>query len=214
MEGPMKRTTALTCLLLLLPQAGCKPLLYPVARAFGGPSEGELKNCRLAFDGLKASISKARIVVFPALNPTGRRSAPFSGTGEVLAAALREQGAVGARMAEGPADLTATRLGSNQMRYTWERARAWGEWVRTSHLEGDYFLFVEILEGPPGKVAGIQAYVVDASGQAAYVHLMNSHHFKGQPPQDAGAACELAEKGLFRHLQMMADAFFPPYGVG
>jgi len=63
----MKLRPILLTLLCLPAIQGCKPMLYPVARAFGGPSEGELKLRRAAFDRLKATRATAKILVYPAL---------------------------------------------------------------------------------------------------------------------------------------------------
>ena len=47
--------------------AGTEIFLYPVARAFGSPSESELARCRVAFKQLQTGFEKSRVVVMPVL---------------------------------------------------------------------------------------------------------------------------------------------------
>ena len=201
--------------LLLLPAIqGCTAMVYPLARAFGSPSEGELKRCRAAFERLKAGRSTARIVVYPAADPVSMRQDAFPGTAALMEEQLRVKGWTNCTTAPAAPAVNPMPLGHNQLRYAWNRAHACGQWVRTAKPEGDFHLFVEILSSPSGNIIGIQCYVLDASGQVAYERLLNSHHFGTNPPQNPEAACQRILRGFLNNLERPADSIFPPYGVG
>lgn len=205
----------LLLLLLLLPvMQGCKFLLYPAARAFGGPSEGELKRCRTAFDRLKAGRANHRLKLYPTVDPLGRWKQGYPETPDVLAQQLRVTGWQSCSITTTLPGVEPTPLGHNQMRYSWNRARAYGAWVASAHPEGDFHLFTEVLSHPSGAVIGIHLYVVDASGQLAFQRLMNSHHFGGNVPADPLAAALRILRIFMRDIDRPADEVFPPYGVG
>ena len=212
LTGPA--TVTLLALLFLAGVPACKPMLYPAARAFGSPSEGELKKCRTAFIRLKDARATARIVVYAAIDPVGTRKDPFAGTAELLAEQLKEKGWTHCSCASGVPSVQPTPLLRNQLRYTWSRAHLYGRWVETTRPEGDFFLFLEVLAPPANGIIGIQCYVVDASGQVAYARLMNSHHFGGTTPKDPETACRLILRAFLRDLERRAEEVFPPYGVG
>jgi hypothetical protein len=197
-------------LLLSLGLVGCKPLLYPVARAFGSPSEGELARCRRAFERLKARESASRVVVYPVSDPRGRG---LEGATEAAARTVEILGSTGCRSAAEVPPVPPLPLGSNQMRYVWNRAHAYEAWVRQARPAGDFFLFLEVMQAPSGEVMGCHIYVVDASGQIAYTRLMNSHHF-GNTLSGPTAACERLSRQLLLDLKKPANQVFPPYGVG
>jgi hypothetical protein len=201
--------------LILLPIIqGCTVMVYPFARAFGSPSESELKQCRVAFERLKAGRFTVRTVVYPAADPVGMRKDAYPGTAVLMAEQLRAKGWTNCTTAPTTPPVEPRRLGANQLRYAWNRAHAYGQWVRTARPEGDFHLFVEILSDPSGNIIGIQAYVLDASGQVAYERLLNSHQFGGNPPKNPEAACQLILRVLLNHLDQADPCIFPPYGVG
>jgi hypothetical protein len=188
-------------------------MLYPLARAFGGPSEGQLKRCRAAFERLKAQKGTARIVVHSALDPRPL-GAWDPGTAEQLAALMREKGMANAVAAPAPQGVEPLPLGGNQMRYAWTRARAYGDWIRKTRPEGDFFMIVEMFHQPAGEIVGLQVYVLDRMGDIAYLRLMNSHHFQRPSLPGPQEAITLLH-GLFqRGLTRQAEEQFPPYGVG
>lgn len=188
-------------------------MLYPAARAFGSPSEGELRKCRAAFARLKAELPTARLVVFPACDPTGSKPGWNPEAGAAMAALLKSRCAAAAPSGLQPAVPPEPYKG-NQLRYLWNRARAYGQWLRQARPAGDFFCFVEIAAGPHGEAFGLQLYLLDAEGQVAYLRLMNSHHFGGNPPVGPQAACELLAQCLARDLALEPETVFPPYGVG
>jgi hypothetical protein len=210
----MKPATFLFASLLLAPQPACKVLLYPAARAFGAPSERDLKACRLACERLKASPAAARLVVFPARNPV--RVDPQIGpdSASLLLAKLQAGGFGNAVLATADPGLPVTPYGGNQLRYSWDRARAYGAWIKQARPEGEFFFFAEVAAGPSGRVNGLHAYVLDAEGTVAYHRLMNSHHF-GQPgPAGQAEALELLVKHFLKDLPRPALELFPKWGVG
>ena len=210
----MSIRTLLLPLLLLAGIQACKPMMYPLARAFGSPSEGELKKCRAAFDRLKTGQATLRLKLYPALDPVGHRKSGYPGTTAVQADLLAAKAWSHCSAADALPGVAATPLGSNQMRYSWNRARAYGAWVASAHPEGDFHLFTEVLSHPSGAVIGIHLYVVDASGQLAFQRLMNSHHFGGNVPADPLAAALRILRIFMRDIDRPADEVFPPYGVG
>lgn len=201
------------CLVLLLLAApGCKPMLYPLARAFGGAPESELKLRRAAFDRLKARQATARIRVAPVLDPR-RDQPPASDTAAGLVAQLQADGWAGASALAAAPAVAPTPLGRNQLRYLQTRAGAYSAWVKAARPEGDYLVVVEVLSGS-GGIGGIQCYVLECSGQVAYLCLQNSHHFGAHRPADAQAAGQLALRLLARDLQRKPEEVYPPWGVG
>lgn len=207
----MRHVPALLALLLMTAPA-CKPLLYPAARAFGSPAESYLKDCRAAFERLQAGRSTLRLVVHPAADP--RRPQAYPGTAEQAVARLRNAGWARCEAATDPPPVASTPLGHNQLRYLWTRARAYRQWAAAEHPAGEALLCLEVFAGPTGEIAGAHLYVIEPSGQVAYVRLMNSHHFGPHPPAGAGEAVALLVKAFLRDLQRRSDEVFPPYGVG
>jgi len=193
---------------------GCQLMMYPCARAFGSPSENELKHCRTAFEHLKEGRTTARTVIYPAVNPMEEQPIALPGTASFMAELLRTNGWSNCTIATKSPAVAGPPLGHNQLRYLWNRAHNYSQWVRDSQPVGDFHLFVEILSAPSGKIIGIHCYVVDGTGQIANVRLSNSHHFGDEPPQDSEAACQFILKFLLHSLESPAEKVFPRYGVG
>ena len=189
-------------------------MLYPLARAFGSPTESELRKCRVAFDDLKARWATARVVVYAAGDPTGAREGGFAGTADLLAGRLREAGWAACSVAPAAAPVEPTPLEGNQLRYAWKRARAYAKWVQGARPGGDFLIFTEVLTSSAGGVVGIHMFVVEGDGEVAYQRLLNSHHFATSQPPDPAAACGLILQVFLRDLGKSADEVFPPYGVG
>lgn len=211
----MKIRTILLLLPLLLPLIqGCTAMAYPFARAFGSPSESELKQYRSAFARLQAGRLIARIVVYPATDPVGLRQEAYTGSAELMTEQLRAKGWTNCTTTSTPPPVEASPLGHNQLRYAWNRAHAYGQWVKTTRPEGDFHLFVEILSSSSNNIIGIHCYVLDAAGQVAYERLLNSHHFGRNTPRDAEAACQLILRGFLNNIDQPAERIFPAYGVG
>jgi len=162
---------------------------------------------------LQAQMGTSRVVVQPVM---------FVNQGERiwrrdLAEAIVQQSEAQTRakfeVASAAPTAAPTKFGHNQMRYTWERAAAYGQWVKDTHPAGD-FLWVCEIWGHEGKVAAIQVYVLDASGQIAYCRLYNSHQFGPNLPLAGDEPIKLLVKQLFKDLPRDPKQIFPPYGVG
>jgi hypothetical protein len=200
--------------------AGTEILLYPLARAFGGPRESELVKCREGFRHFQADFANRAITVFPVLSrpdysPANQSSAWSPDMAAALAAAIHRAARPGADpilrlQATAPA-VPATKFGHNQMRYLWSRGAAYARHIQSGRPAGNYFLFTEIYAFGE-YVSGIQVYVIDESGQIVYCRLFNSHHFGDHLPIN-GAYRQIA-RHLFQDLAKQAEEVFPPYGVG
>jgi len=194
--------------------SGCAVMLYPLARAFGSPSQGELQRCRYAFARFQATRATVTTVAYAPIDP---RSGARHG-GEAALAVLRERlpgVGVGRCVVAGvPPDVEPTPLGHNQLRYAWTRARLYAAWARDARPAGDFFVVVEILSAPSGEIVGVHGYVVERGGQVAFVRWLNSHSFGTGPPRDAAQACALILDRLQRSLARPAAESYPRYGVG
>lgn len=208
------RGRALVLGLLLLGGMGCKPMLYPLARAFGGASEGELKLRRVAFERFKTVHATARVGVYPAVDPVVPEHPIFPRTIGVGANVLLREGWQGCVSHSEPPPVPSAPLPRNQMRYVENRANAYAAWVKASKPAEDYVIVVEVLGRPSGPFAGMHCYVIEASGQVVYWRLMNSHHFKDHPPQNPAEAVRTMLQRLVEDLKKPADQVWPPYGVG
>src|ERR1017187_1298910 len=194
-------------------QAGTEMLLYPVARAFGSPSESELALCRVAFKQLQTDLCKSRVVVMPVLFADAGRC---QWRNDLAAVEMRELAARTSAKIEvttvEPKVASPPRF-HNQLRYLTKRSAVYRDWIKAAHPSGDYVLFTEIFGGG-GKVGAIQIYLFDSSGQIAYCRLLNSHQF-GPNLSLAGAdAVKLIVNTFFDNLKWDAKKLFPPYGVG
>lgn len=193
--------------------AGPAILMYPLARAFGSPSESELAKCRQAFAELQAGLGASRVAVVPVMFADGsQRSWRADLAASVIQQASSRTSARFETAAAAPTTFPA-KLGHNQLRYLWERAEVYGQWVRDARPPGDYVWICEIW-GHDGKVAAIHVYLLAATGQVAYCRLFNSHQFGPNLPLDDEAPIQLLVKQLFKDLPREPEKVFPPYGVG
>lgn len=200
--------------LLLLPfQQGCKPMLYPVALAFGSPTEGELAKRRVAFDHLKASCASARVLAYPLIDPSGQAPA-LPDTATFMAELLRARGWEHSMAASVAPGVAPTPLLRNQLRFVQTRAEAYAAWAKTLRADADFLVVVEALPGRDGSIRGVHCFVLEASGQVAYMRFLNSHSFGPEAPQAIKAACRLAVRTLLKDLQRPTIEVHPPYGVG
>ena len=193
-------------------QAGGEIFLYPLARAFGSPSEAELARCRQAFRQFQSNIGTSRVAVAPVFFVDGSR---HEWRPDLAEAVIREAGVLTAArfevLASAPV-VAPTELGHNQLRYLWKRATVYSDWVKAAHPAGDFVWVVEIW-GHDGKVGAIHAYVFDTSGQIAYCRLFNSHQFGPNLPI-GDEPIRLLVRRLFEDLKKDPEKIFPPYGVG
>ncbi len=210
----MKLRPLLLTLLVLPGTQGCKPMLYPVARAFGGPSESELKLRRAAFDRLKAARATAKVLVYPALRPAHPEREAYLATAGLAVELLQGYGWAHCQAASAPPTIPATPLMRNQLSYVQTRARAYSEWAKTARPEADFLVILEVLVRPEGGIVGVHCYVLEASGQVAYARQFNSHHFGASSIDLPANAVGFALRELSWDVQRPADQVHPPYGVG
>jgi hypothetical protein len=210
----MKFVPTLAGFLLLFALPACRPMLYPAARAFGSPSEDELKRCRVAFEQFKARPAQAQIVVHEVVDPRGSGATRHLQAAGCLAASFQAQGLANVSPAAFRPEVDPTPLGRNQLRYTWRRAHAYGDWIERMRPEGDYFVFVEMLPRPSGEIVGIQTYILDRTGAVAYARLLNSHHFGRPALKDSQEGITFLLQVLQKDLVRRGTELFPPYGVG
>ena len=193
--------------------AGNEIFLYPLARAFGSPSEAELVKCRQAFRQFQSNLTTGRVAVMPVFFVDGGRR---EWRPDLAQAIIREAGArTAAKLEVAPSApvVAPAVLGHNQLRYLWARAAVYADWVKAAHPAGDYIWFVEIW-GHDGNVGAIQVYVLDARGQVAYCRLFNSHQFGPSLSLQGAEPIRLLVRHLFEDLPQDPDKIFPPYGVG
>lgn len=202
--------------------AGAEVLFYPFARAFGGPAESELKQCRVAFAKLQSDFATSRVLVQPVLVRPGATSlederAWRPGMAQNLVNAIRREGGMnyglGLKVQPAVASVGATEFKHNQLRYLWSRAGEYAKSLKAAKPAGDYLMFVEIFGGRD-HVGAIQVYLFDASGQLAYCRLFNSHQFGNDLSVGTGAALTFIAQRLLEDLRKTPEMVFPPYGVG
>ena len=198
-------------------QAGCEILLYPLARAFGSPSESELVLCRAAFARLQATFPTARRQVAPVWRPIMCDAAVLEpcwrpDLAARLATAIGGPDGRVSVLSVAPA-VAPMPLPHNQLRYLWQRARAYAAWVQAAPPpSADYILCVELL-GQDDFTYAVQVCLLDARGQIAYCRLYNSHQF-GRPPIDCEEAVALIVRRLRADLAREPGQIFHPYGIG
>lgn len=206
---------ASSSVVLLATCLGCGVALYPVARAFGSPSEEELASCRTRLREMQGSLPTAKLTVHPPYMIRGSRGQwEPTATGSVVEA-LRSRGFedVGGTEALPAAPFQAP--GHNQLRYTWQRAHAYAAWARGAQLGPGWHLFADfIVLGD--QLAGIGIYVTDAEGNLALVRILNSHHdeWKVVAQGLTESGCAMLVDVLLRSLKIPAERLYPPYGVG
>lgn len=179
--GGLHASHSLLLAVLLPLHEGCSALLSPFARAFGAPSERELQGWRASFDRLKTTHATSRVRVFPIVDlGAGSLGAPTSAR---LTHLLQQKGWTHAHPAPTPPPLFAHEPFHNQMRFVVSRARTYAAWAKSQPQDADFLLLVEMLQDRQGKAAGIHVYVLEGSGQIAYVGWMNSHTLGAHLPE-------------------------------
>ena len=190
-------------------------MMYPLARAFGGPKESELKKIRPAFAALETQIRTSAVVVYRPLVVRAGQPSWDDGAGTLLVDALHRDLAPRAALASDAPDVPFEPMGHNQMRYLWKRAPGYASWVGSRHPAGDYFVFTELLTDEKGEeVLGAQCYIVDARGQIAHARLWNSHWYDPATLRGLGPFLDWMVRALSEDLTEDPVTQYPPYGVG
>ena len=206
----------LLVVLLLWCCVGCHAMLYPLALAFGGAKESELKVSRQAFAAMKTEIRGGSVVVFPTL-VTNLEGKPVWDTDATSGAAefLRRELSPSAVPTSEIPGVPFEPIGSNELRYETRRGRAYAAWVGSHHPAGDRFVFTAVIRDPTGAtILGGQFFVVDASGRIAYSRHYDSHWFDPASMPSVDAFLEWMLKEFLKDLGKEPTEIFPPYGVG
>lgn len=197
--------------------AGTEVLLYPFARAFGSPSEAYLAKCRTAFGQFQARDANCRVLVQPVMYVSRQQSGTTVAYRADLANALIKRLApalhAGLSRAESSPAVARAEFKRNQLRYTWTRAEQYSDYTASTHPQADYVLFTEVWT-VGRKVAALQIYLLNSSGQVAYCRLFNSHQFGNDLPLDGPAWMEFLARHFLQDLQREPGQIFPKYGVG
>ncbi len=203
-------------LLALLCTVGCQMMMYPVARAFGGAKESELKICRQAFMEMKTDIHSSSVVVFTPLvsNLKGKPVWDADAVKSAVELLRRELSPSVISTTEIP-DIPFEPMGHNQLRYENKRAHHYAAWVSSHHPAGDRFLFTEIVRDETGAtILGGQIYIVDAAGRIAYSRHYNSHWFDPASMPSVDAFVKWMLNSFIKDLEKDPLEIFPRYGVG
>ncbi len=204
---------ALLALGIALAIGGCRQVMYPLARAFGSPPEEDLAACRVAFAELRTRLPQSLVRVEPVQYASAldiRQWRYDWAEGLAREAQLRQPAHY--QVAPIAPGVVPTHFGRNQLRYLWERATAYSNWLKSSPPGADYIWCTEIF-AQDGKVIAIQVFVYDAKGQLAYCRLFNSHHF-GKALSEGDDALRLVVQTLLEDLKRDPERIFPRYGVG
>ncbi|HNC24249.1 MAG TPA: hypothetical protein PLU52_08585 [Opitutaceae bacterium] len=204
---------ALLAIGIALAIGGCREVLYPLARAFGSPPEEDLAVCRVAFAELKKNLPASSVRVEPVQYAATRDTRRWRyDWAEGLAREAHLRMPTRYEIAPIAPGVVPTHFGRNQMRYLWERAVAYSNWLKSSPPGIDYIWCTEIF-AQEGRVIAIQVFVYDAKGQLAYCRLFNSHHF-GKTLNEGDDALRLVVQTLLDDLKRDPEQIFPRYGVG
>ncbi len=191
-------------------------MLYPAARAFGGPKESELKTSRQAFEAMKKDIRGGSVVVLPTLvtNLGGKPVWDTDATSGTAAFLRRELNPLAVATTGSP-DVLFDPIGRNQLRYETRRGRTYAAWVGSRNPSGDRFIFTEVIRDAAGsRIVGGLLFVVDASGRIAYARHYNSQWFDPASMPSVDAFLEWMLKEFLKDLGKEPTEIFPPYGVG
>lgn len=211
----------LLALLLAVPAQASGPrwLMAPLARFFGVPPEAELAKCREAFRRYQAQPPGTPADLWPVLrlasDETGRHRDWSAELARSFAARLETVGATGLRLqvvTETPA-VPAAKMGRNQLSYTWARGGQYAAVVSERKASADFVWIVEVWASQ-GKVSALQIYLLESSGQIAYLRAYNSHQFGKNLPLAGEAWMDFLFTRLRQDLGRAPEEIFPRDGVG
>lgn len=210
--------TLLICLVL----ASCAPLiLYPLSRAFGGLKESELKVIRESFSRMQRDLLSSQLAIYPSCLTSFEKHEWKPETPEMIIDLFRDEHGIETYAVKTHPDVAFLPVGRNQIRFMWDRARAYAAWVRDTHPvpEGEYAMFTDFICPPDSNcryVGGVQVYITDSTGHICYTTLINSKHeiYQKTQPDSLDDCCAMVVKRFllgFKHDVMQE---FPPYGIG
>ena len=205
---------AILCLAALA-VAGCTAMLYPMALAYGGATESELKRSREAFVELRGTIAMAPLFVAQTGVIRDWEPAFEAEPARMALARVREAVSPGAELEREVPVVPEIAHGKNQLRYANQRGRAYAAWVASKKAPSGLWLFTEILANREGtEVYGGYAWIVDAAGRIAYERHFNSHTFGKPSLPGIGPFLDLVVQVFVSDLERDPMELFPKYGVG
>jgi len=216
---PIVKTSLL--LIICLVSVSCKPLLYPLARLFGGPKESELKVMRENFIRLQKEISTSKMAVFPPCIINFHKHEWKPDVPKQLVQFMETEMKIEAYEISIEPEVDFIPLGRNQSRFRWDRARAYSAWVKKTQPvpAGDFIMFNDFICPPNSdcnSVLGVNIYVADFQGNISYTSVINSKHeiYKFIKPNSLKDCCIMVIKRFLEGLSMDVMDLYPPYGVG
>jgi hypothetical protein len=209
-------------LLICFSLASCTPMcLYPLARAFGGPKESELKVIRESFSRMQRDLPSSKLAVYPSCLTSFEKHEWKPETPELMIDLFRDEHRIETHAVKTHPDVAFMPAGRNQMRFMWDRARAYAAWIRDAHPvpEGEYAMFTDFIcpsDSNCRYVGGVHVYITDSMGNICYTTLINSKHeiYQKTQPDSLHDCCAMAVERFFVGLKKDAIELFPPYGVG
>jgi hypothetical protein len=201
----------------------CTPqvLLYPLARAFGGPKESDLKVLRENFSRMQQDLPTSKLAVYPSCltNDVNHEWKPE--TPELMMNLFQGEHGIDMYAVKTHPNVAFLPLGRNMYRFMWDRARAYAAWVRDTHPvpEGEYAMFTDFIcpsDSNCSRVGGVHAYIIDSTGHICCTSLANSHHgiFHEIQADSLSDCCTMAVKIFLWNLKRDVMQKYPPYGVG
>ena len=117
--------TLLMCLVTTSCTSFFQLLLYPLARAGGGPEESELKVFRENFSRMQRDLPSSKLVVFPSCLVNFEKHEWKPETAELMIDLFRDEQGIKPYAVKTHPDVAFLPLYRNQMRYMWDRHRAY-----------------------------------------------------------------------------------------
>ena len=196
-------------------------MLYPLAIAYGGPKESELKLIRENFVGLQQEITTARLAVFPPAIVNNEHQAWPTGSAKELADVLAAKLTTDIYPVSTAPGVAFMPVGRNQMKFMWNRARTYSSWVAETKPapQADYLMFADYICAPGSNcyhVGGLNLYVADSEGNIAYTTVINSKHgiYQRVKPHSIRDCSLMAVERFTSGIKMDVKELYPPYGVG
>ncbi len=200
--------------LVLVLLGGCSLALYPFALMFGGPTESTLVDVRRNLAELQRTYPTADHVLMPTYLMVDRTPSWSDETARDLRFVLDDQLGLTSRCDSVPPSVPFGELGVNQMRFLWNQADVYADWVRATQPTGNYFWFTEIFRSDSSGVYAIQCYIVTKDGGIAYARLMNSHQFDPTSVRTTRDALRTLLNAFQAAMHRDPEEQYPPYGVG
>jgi hypothetical protein len=172
------------------------------AEKSGTPTKGEQEAMKPRLDSLKKTAKTSTVAVFP-VRVTGKSNEQVA----VRLAELLSKGDFGHAEPVSADPKLDIKPNTNQLRITWDLARAFQDYLRKNPPAADYALLADygIGRNRDGKseVGGVQFVLCDRSGGWVIVALQNSHHseFHKLNPQSPDDCNRLVAEAIGKELR-------------